>query len=736
MCLLVLAAMASHGQSFSATDHPKLSIQTAQSGNWTDANTWAGGSIPGAADDVVILSGHLVNINASVAVQNIQVNAGGGLQLITADTMRVGNTGGGSSLLQVEGSLDISNGLLELNGQLLCMANAVFIMNGGLLRIDGNNGTVIGSIPNGNDIVKFSAGMQDFQFTGGMMNIVDPPFGNSGKTLNSAYDFGPQSTLRLGDSLGSNAGATSFSFGAFLPSQIGHLSIYYCQGSGISHFFKLMHPLTVKGNCTLEKGNYIQPDFWGQSSCMLRAPLFIEGNLHISNSMTLGVMDTTIVATSLRVLGDFEIDPAIAFRTISSSSMSVNGDIINNGNFEIPNLYMAYDFDLVPSSHPQFLKGNGHYFEYPSGNLVINNSSTGSVTIHSDYNNSGDSMVHLRSIQFVEGKLYAGNKRVDLQWNMTGGSPGKYLVLDSAGKLINGGSAVHAYIGTEEFYNPVSINEFSGNNKYSIELHPGSIVQAATSGIGMQWEISLVQGQSFPINISFQWQGIQEENGFTRNACYVSRYNGAVWQKISAIQSSSGSDPYQVSVSGLTELSRFTIQSGGILPVHLVSFTAGLDNENVLLKWTSVDEINFAQYELERRTSETKFIPIAIIPARQEEGNMNYSYLDRPVYKGEVFYRLKMIDRDGTFAYSPIVRVEIPAVSIMLFPNPVKGILHVQGLADYEWLTITDMNGRILIRRSIGNSQQNIDLSQQPAGIYQLNLSGKNRSRSLLFMKE
>lgn len=734
--LLALISFFTRGQSTHlTTDNLQITIQTAQSGNWTDADTWAGGAVPGTTDNVVINPGHIVNINASVTSGNIQVSTGGVLQLISLDTLKMGTAGGGLALLQVEGSLVLINGMLELNGRLFCAPNAVFNMSGGLLRVDGNNGSSTGSIPNGNDIVKFSAGMQEFQFTGGVMNIVDPPFGNSGSALNSAYDFGPQSTLRLGDSIGSNAGASSYGFGSLMPSQIGHLSIYYCQGSGVSHYFKLLHPLTVQGNCTIEKGYYIQPDFWGQSSCMLRANLFVKGNLHVANSMTLGVMDTTIVSANLRILGDLEIDSFIAFKSISSSAISINGDIINQGMFEIPDLYMAYDFGLVPSSTVQYLKGSGQYLGFASANLFINNSSNESVRIHPDFSNYGDSTLYLRTLQFIQGKFYAGNKTVDIYWNMTGGSPVKYLVLDTGGILIDEGQSVLAYIGTNDFYNPVSINQASAN-KYAIKLRPLSLFQAATSGIGCEWEISLLQGQTFPVAISFQWQGVQEENGFTRNACYVSRYNGNVWQKISPVQAASGSDPYQITINGLTELSRFTVQSGGILPVHLLSFTAALENENVLVKWISADEINFAQFELERRTGQEKFIRIATIPSRQETGNNIYSFLDRPTNKGEVYYRLKMVDRDGTYVYSFIISVAIPTIPIMLFPNPVKALLHVKGVADFDLLTITDMNGRILVRRSTSNNLENIDVSLLPAGIYQLNLFGKDFSRILIFMKE
>jgi len=109
------------------------------------------------------------------------------------------------------------------------------------------------------------------------------------------------------------------------------------------------------------------------------------------------------------------------------------------------------------------------------------------------------------------------------------------------------------------------------------------------------------------------------------------------------------------------------------LPVELVSFNATLTNNEIELKWQTATEINNNKFEIERAAtteqstveqnnsiSIQKWIKIGELAGY---GNSNsakyYSFKDNSFNKGNILYRLKQIDNNGTTNYSNIATVRI-----------------------------------------------------------------------------
>lgn len=89
------------------------------------------------------------------------------------------------------------------------------------------------------------------------------------------------------------------------------------------------------------------------------------------------------------------------------------------------------------------------------------------------------------------------------------------------------------------------------------------------------------------------------------------------------------------------------------LPVRLISFTAQKQGSTVLLNW----QVNGAKkFEVERSADGDRFTPIAKLS--------NFSLVDLWPLQGFNFYRLKMIEDDGSFSYSPIARVQFSSVQL------------------------------------------------------------------------
>ena len=170
-------------------------------------------------------------------------------------------------------------------------------------------------------------------------------------------------------------------------------------------------------------------------------------------------------------------------------------------------------------------------------------------------------------------------------------------------------------------------------------------------------------------------------------------------------------------------------------PLHLLSFTAKKNGKANLLNWSTTNEINVDRFEVERSPNGRDFSKIGITKANSTNQINTYQYSDAvapntPLWgAGGLYYRLKMIDRDGQFTYSPIRSLTInnSSLIITLFPNPAKDkvtVTHPIANANAQ-LQLTDMAGRILRNIKVSNSsvQTSMNLKGLPAGKYNITWS-------------
>ena len=118
-----------------------------------------------------------------------------------------------------------------------------------------------------------------------------------------------------------------------------------------------------------------------------------------------------------------------------------------------------------------------------------------------------------------------------------------------------------------------------------------------------------------------------------------------------------------------------TLGPGGVLPIKLISFAATDLGNSIQLKWVTAMERNFSHFELEKSTGDLTFIPIAHIDGKGGlEVITSYTYLDSLPQSGKNYYRLKAVDDDLTFEYSPVVVAESKTdKQIAVYPNPAAG---------------------------------------------------------------
>ncbi len=103
------------------------------------------------------------------------------------------------------------------------------------------------------------------------------------------------------------------------------------------------------------------------------------------------------------------------------------------------------------------------------------------------------------------------------------------------------------------------------------------------------------------------------------------------------------------------------------LPVHLISFTARLQQQNVQLGWQSSAEENTSHFEVERSADGKDFTVLATVNAQGNSSSViSYSASDMSPLPGTSYYRLKMVDLDQTFSFSKTVAVSAASAGLQV----------------------------------------------------------------------
>ncbi|MFL5731334.1 MAG: T9SS type A sorting domain-containing protein, partial [Cytophagaceae bacterium] len=146
----------------------------------------------------------------------------------------------------------------------------------------------------------------------------------------------------------------------------------------------------------------------------------------------------------------------------------------------------------------------------------------------------------------------------------------------------------------------------------------------------------------------------------------------------------------------LNSTSQFSTCSS--LPVSMLWFEVTKPEEKALLKWSTVSERNNKEFEIQRSEDGIAFVSVGNVPGSGFSARQTlYSFEDDILLlSGSVYYRLKQIDSDGGFTYSPVRSLLLSNDKIEIFIRDDKELSLETFLHQDEELTmeIIDMSGR------------------------------------------
>lgn len=170
------------------------------------------------------------------------------------------------------------------------------------------------------------------------------------------------------------------------------------------------------------------------------------------------------------------------------------------------------------------------------------------------------------------------------------------------------------------------------------------------------------------------------------------------------------------------------------LPVSLIDFSAVREGATTTLSWSTSEESNSDYFEVQRSGDGRSWQKLKSVAARGESSvEAHYSAVDDSPMGGNNFYRLKMVDKDGTFALSKIRNVEFELKEgYTLFPNPLSDKLSFKSTEDWNSVSsikIYNAQG-VEVYTSPSVPAKEVDVSKLASGTYVVKLTRRNGQSS------
>jgi plastocyanin len=231
--------------------------------------------------------------------------------------------------------------------------------------------------------------------------------------------------------------------------------------------------------------------------------------------------------------------------------------------------------------------------------------------------------------------------------------------------------------------------------------------------------------------------------------------SGAAWTASFAFNTT-GTFPYHCEIHGA---SGGVGMSGSItvtsLPVELVTFVALADGPEVVLTWQTASETSNAGFQIEHRNGgHHAHEPFRVLDFVAGQGTTTeahtYQHRLQGLPAGAHTFRLKQVDLDGTFTYSPIVEVqiEVPGTYVLTsaYPNPFNPQTQLYLTLQREQqvaVRVVDLSGRqvaVLYSGVLAANQAHpltFDGGSLPSGLYLIRVVGETfaAQRGVLLVK-
>ncbi len=191
-----------------------------------------------------------------------------------------------------------------------------------------------------------------------------------------------------------------------------------------------------------------------------------------------------------------------------------------------------------------------------------------------------------------------------------------------------------------------------------------------------------------------------------------------------------------------------TVTVNAIVPVTLTGLKARKQNTTTQLEWSTLSESNASHFEIQRSADGVNFNTTIgkVLATGNSNITKNYGLTDVSPLKGWSYYRAKMVDLDGKFAYSNIAALNFDKTvsPVLVYPNPAVNTLNVEFTtlkAGKINMQIIDAKGTIVVQQNntvvAGRTTKTLQIATLPKAVYVLKYTDVDDSiHYIKFIKE
>ncbi len=555
---------------------------------------------------------------------------------------------------------------------------------------------------------------------------------------------------------------------------IGNL-IYDCpsQSNGTNHLYLSLFGIVVKGDLSILNTNnqelaLLSFDWQNlpSKSAIIEGDLIIQGNSRVAVAHN----DGSEMPNHLYVEGDLVVNGTSfslhtsEFITVSPTILYVKGNILHTAG-----TLTALSSVVNQTAHLFVIEMNGTTPQTISSHTGTFDNANNQVTLRIN-NAAGVSLlsplqVGRLSFNTVNKGILSTNTNYITVNNTTPASMSG-IVMDmpagNASGFVNGTIRRRAAsdepllmpCGSANYYRGVTVIPSSAllstfEARFISSAHAGNIVEPLSGIADYYWNISRI-GAGAGAAVQFSLPGAVP-GADADDALIVARYNGSDWVSGRGSTGTTiipGNSSSGVLKSGVqTSFGAFTAGYGlqSVLPTDLVSFKAEKTTKaTALLRWRITENSTPSSFEVLRSADGVNFSPSGNI--RGKEGQFNYEFTDHHILKGNNFYRLRMLDKDGSKTYSAIILLSNEDKGIFIHSmmptivNETAMLKISSSISGNMQLVITNISGHAVqskyIQLETGQHAIMLNASALSAGTYQLTayLHGRKTS-TIRFIK-
>ncbi|GEO09466.1 DUF4331 family protein [Segetibacter aerophilus] len=155
------------------------------------------------------------------------------------------------------------------------------------------------------------------------------------------------------------------------------------------------------------------------------------------------------------------------------------------------------------------------------------------------------------------------------------------------------------------------------------------------------------------------------------------------------------------------------------LPLGFLALNAEKAGKEVNLKWHVTNEINNNHFEVEYSTDGSKFVEVGRVRSTNGATSIYEFVHATPSLNTINYYRIKQVDNDGRFSYSPLKSIKFDFDNVVqILPNPASNFIKVYTKMTGVTANLFDGSGKKLASQIVTNGMTQFNISHLPKGNY------------------